>query len=1325
MATSQPDTSLSSAFRYAIDQPLENMATTFQALGMEEWETFMRDLVEEPENYESAAGKFINSQSPEWWDLNWEHFPTAVFEQAGQIAGSLLARGGGAALGAAITVNPIGAAVGALLGPALFEAVQIAGPVALERASRADPPRAEPNWDDWKGALGTSAASGVLNAIGIKNVGVLNSIGKGAFKQAGKQTVKAGVSEGVTEGFQGLTEQIGGSALTAQGLEIDPKAALAEGLLGTGAGTVTQAGTEVIGQVGPPALDGSLYSNPFTKLFGKKKEEVTEEPPTAPLQIEDQRPQEEISLDQMFGELEAEAQRDTPTLRKYLEPMNIKSLILNLGDMNGVETKIAYENLAKRIEAKFEEKNVPQEHRPLILAETLSDIKNEMHMYIESDDTRIGVRRGPGARFNLEKVDNNVDTKIAQYNQTGEPAVELPDRLKPDKFTRPLYNAPQFTSDSPASGYTGETLGLPIGSVQRVVSDPTVGFMIGEPNKLGFYPDKIDPQTGGYSVLRRHLTTIKKDLTSRYGVQGLINPGNPWKLFLGLGLEQNRNGFPVPRKKLKPINKKIANQAISSGIAERLLDLKAQGEPVLVAELDQILDDYYSRFNTTLLFDNQDDYFYKQSGEGRETAISADESQIKKEFLAKKQVQFEKEEIEKSEILPEGYDPGAANTPRDPLPNGEDRFWNEYEDVVLPKVAERLEKAEALFPAMVPFLAPKDPAYNAWENMDQTVHIDTQLQKYSDNNFSKERIGDKWGGYYLEPASSEIGPGSFLEMWAAFHPRLDAASENAYGLDLDLRKDHSLEYDRSGPNHSLVPGTYGWTRGLLMSHEPGALGYGFWEMQQDIYRQGDPKGPRPEWRKLRFRSEVAETELTPGEKTLQRKLDAIDNAIEAYVSAQESSLDENALALVAPFMPLEKDTGRTGPEIRGTREFSSTQDYPISPQQFPRYAIKGGIPSRDNGQLRQLFRRAPETRIEDAADAFFDPLPEQGQDLTSGGPFIRTFILKNMLPHLRYGEMIESGMPANLYPLGRKAFKDVGAAQKELERTAKGKAEDIFYDWLLEAQPFRSLGRVLSSRDAKNIIIDSEIRGEIEYWEPSFGSFFNQVELADSEVEATIAKIKYIMPFVEHLAWQQMAPTVLKKARPFATMAIGKHPELAPVLDLYLNPDKNFTQENISRLEEKELTGRIEEKDKIPDYPHKGTQYGKEADWAKDLLHRGIVKLLQTFPDITHVYLHKYGTEGSPVYPYVEVIKEAKKMAKELGLDMKKIGEYPTKAALGKKEGGRTVLTDVTNEVWALNIEKMREIVLMGGYESMRKGGVVKKAVNHTMNYGNYGRRII
>ena len=92
MATTPKDTSLSSAFKYAFDQPLENMATTFQALGMEGWEEYLRDIVETPENYESATEKFINSQSPEWWDVNWEYFPRATFEQAGQIAGSIATR---------------------------------------------------------------------------------------------------------------------------------------------------------------------------------------------------------------------------------------------------------------------------------------------------------------------------------------------------------------------------------------------------------------------------------------------------------------------------------------------------------------------------------------------------------------------------------------------------------------------------------------------------------------------------------------------------------------------------------------------------------------------------------------------------------------------------------------------------------------------------------------------------------------------------------------------------------------------------------------------------------------------------------------------------------------------------------------------------------------------------------------------------------------------------------------------------------------------------------------------------------------------------------
>lgn len=260
---------LSKAFRYGIDQPTENLATTLEALGFDAQARATRGLVDAPEDYESAAARFMNPEEP-WYDFNWRDLPLATVEQAGQLGGSLISRAGGAALGG--TMGPVGAMVGALLGPALFEAVQIAGPVALERARNNN--REEPNAKDWTGALGASAMSGVLNAIGVKNIGMLNStVGR---------TALAGVREGVTEGLQSITEQVGGTALTDKGLTIDPKQALGETFLGTSAGVTTQAPL-AIGQainnmrntVNPPVTPGALPAPPVV-------EDPVVEDPTAP-----------------------------------------------------------------------------------------------------------------------------------------------------------------------------------------------------------------------------------------------------------------------------------------------------------------------------------------------------------------------------------------------------------------------------------------------------------------------------------------------------------------------------------------------------------------------------------------------------------------------------------------------------------------------------------------------------------------------------------------------------------------------------------------------------------------------------------------------------------------------------------------------------------------------------------------------------------------------------------------------------------------------------------------------------------------------------------
>jgi hypothetical protein len=350
MATTPKDTSLSSAFRYAIDQPLENMATTFQALGMEGWEKFMRDLVEEPENYEVAAERFINAQGE---GFNWEYFPRAVFEQAGQIAGSLATRAGGAAIGAGVS-GPAGMAIGALLGPGLFEAVQIAGPVALERAKNEG--REEPNWEDWTGALGTATASGVLNAVGIKNVGVLNS----TIKQVGKATA----AEGLTEGAQGAIEQIGGTALTEAGLQIDPKAAVGEGLLGAGAGGGTQIGTQAVGQIAPPVQDGTLGANLFTKFFGKKKdtqevvEEAVEEAPF--VMSQDEERQARIEQAQINARETAESLY--PNLIKAYEPSEIDFLEIGATQMsNGNVDAQSFDEIFPKILSTAEQFGIKEE----------------------------------------------------------------------------------------------------------------------------------------------------------------------------------------------------------------------------------------------------------------------------------------------------------------------------------------------------------------------------------------------------------------------------------------------------------------------------------------------------------------------------------------------------------------------------------------------------------------------------------------------------------------------------------------------------------------------------------------------------------------------------------------------------------------------------------------------------------------------------------------------------------------------------------------------------------------------------------------------------
>ena len=223
--TNGPMQGFGAAFRSGIDQPLENMAETARAVGADGTAETLSNLTAAPENYESASAKFI--EGDEDGSFAYRYLPKAAVEQIGQYAGSLITRTAGLAAGTAVG-GPVGGAVGAFAGPFAFEAVQLLGPIANERARNNG--RDKPNKDDFIAAAQTAAASGALNAL---------IPGRGGI-------VKRTAAETATEGAQSVVEQTGSTAGTDVGLQIDPRQAFGEAILGgTAAGGVNVALTTV------------------------------------------------------------------------------------------------------------------------------------------------------------------------------------------------------------------------------------------------------------------------------------------------------------------------------------------------------------------------------------------------------------------------------------------------------------------------------------------------------------------------------------------------------------------------------------------------------------------------------------------------------------------------------------------------------------------------------------------------------------------------------------------------------------------------------------------------------------------------------------------------------------------------------------------------------------------------------------------------------------------------------------------------------------------------------------------------------------------------
>lgn len=261
------DTSITSAFSYGIDQPLEAMGDSFEVLGAAPVGKALKGAFNAPKNYDPATPKFLNpgENDTSIFGYGVGYFPRALVEQAGQVSGSILSRVAGGAVGgaagsAAGSVIPGvgtaaggagGAAFGAFMGPAFFGGLQTLGTTAKERAKANG--RDNPNDEDINWALGTAAASGVLEAMGAKYL-------PGGNKAVGgflKRMLLSGASEGATETAQSLVQQVGSSANTEKGLSVSPHQAIGEGLLGVGSGAAATAAVDTA-KVAAPAVKTGL-----------------------------------------------------------------------------------------------------------------------------------------------------------------------------------------------------------------------------------------------------------------------------------------------------------------------------------------------------------------------------------------------------------------------------------------------------------------------------------------------------------------------------------------------------------------------------------------------------------------------------------------------------------------------------------------------------------------------------------------------------------------------------------------------------------------------------------------------------------------------------------------------------------------------------------------------------------------------------------------------------------------------------------------------------------------------------------------------------------
>jgi hypothetical protein len=409
---------LPAALKQSFGQPLEAMGETAQVSGFPAVGTALKGAIQEPEGYVSAGQRFMEPQEGEFQVAGFapQYAPRAIAEQTGQILMSIGSRIAGAVAGGGLGGligggggAVAGAAAGAFAGPALTQAAQIVGPVALERAKNNG--YTEPTDEDMAYAIVTAAGSGLLNAFGAKYL----PGGEKAVGSFSKRLASSFLGEGLPEGIDALIQQVGETVETKKGIQVSPKQAIGEALIGGGAGAAATI-------VSAPFTPEQIAEAKINESANKEAENLfigNDNPQGKAVLANKQKLEQEVAdAKQVLQAIES----TDPIAQKLKLELKEKEAILaaaqgqvdSIVDSNEpvVEAEKQQIELAKAITA-------PEVAAPLteVSAITPVPVKETAPMEIVSleEDIPLGTLRPQQADLSLQELDDNAFNEI--YNQ--------------------------------------------------------------------------------------------------------------------------------------------------------------------------------------------------------------------------------------------------------------------------------------------------------------------------------------------------------------------------------------------------------------------------------------------------------------------------------------------------------------------------------------------------------------------------------------------------------------------------------------------------------------------------------------------------------------------------------------------------------------------------------------------------------------------------------------------------------------------------------------------------------------------------------------------